>query len=262
MGKRTVAFLDILGFRQMVEDTPLPELARRYEQVLDQTAAMNKPFLPGREPTLFPNHPPGGAWCDRYIFSDSVILVSTSDDEASCAKLITYSWRLTQMLLASGMPVRGAIVYGDIYENLRKNIVLGLALTRAYELERTLQWIGAVIDPSVELAFPVLFDAGNTRWAPLSNIILRYPAPFKNGWVEFWTLNWRFNLTVEKGTRSLFSTSGERHIQEKVDNTLQYAKVVLSTNRAYVPPRTELPIELRNFFAGSRKPPFQHGDDL
>jgi len=50
MGKRTVASLDILGFRQMVEDTPLPELARRYEQVLDQTAAMNKPLLPGRGP--------------------------------------------------------------------------------------------------------------------------------------------------------------------------------------------------------------------
>lgn len=240
----------------MVEDTPLSELAQKYERVLGQTAELNKPGFPSRElPALFPDHPPDQAWCNRHIFSDSIILVSTSDDEIGCAKLLVYSWRLTQAFLAFGMPVRGAVTCGDIYENPLRNVVLGLPMTRAYELERDQQWIGVVIDPSVESAFPALFNSVSPAWQFLSNILLCYPVSLKSGQAEFWTLNWRFNLTVEKGTKSLFSTSGERHIQEKVHNTLQYARAVVNAGKAYPPSHIEMPIELGRFGVGSKAPP-------
>jgi hypothetical protein len=74
--KRTVAFLDILGFRDLLINTPLPKLAKEYDYMVSLTNTMNRPFqLPEQIPTLFPHHKQGDSWCSRYIFSDSIILI-------------------------------------------------------------------------------------------------------------------------------------------------------------------------------------------
>lgn len=261
---KTVAFLDVLGFRGMIKSTSLSELVRKYEFMVDSTAALNRPMFPEKElPTLFPNQTENEPWCNRYIFSDSIILISLNDDDISCLKLLVYAWRFTQALLVSGMPVRGAITHGEVYENPSKNIVLGLALTKAYELEQKQQWIGVAIDSSTELGNPELFKSIRSEKQIMSNVFLRYPVPYKDGTTEeLHTLNWRFNLFVEKGTRSLFTTSNENHIIEKVQNTLKYAKTVIDLGKVYVQDQSLLPVELRSFFSGSKNPPFTHGDDL
>lgn len=41
--RRTVAFFDILGFRQTVLTTPLSDLAAKYERWIAETDAMNHP---------------------------------------------------------------------------------------------------------------------------------------------------------------------------------------------------------------------------
>lgn len=261
ISKRTVALIDVLGFKEKVKQTPITELSKDYEYFIRVTESLNKPF--GASPSLFPTHPNNAPWCTKYIFSDTIILISLGDDALSCLKLLVYTWRLSQFLLGPKMPFRGAITYDEIYVNLDQNIVLGKALTRAYELERMQHWIGIAIDKNVEDAYPELFLECKKPDSLLNTLFFKYPVPFKDGNTEqMYTINWRFNLIVEKGTRSLFSESVDVSIADKVRNTLAYAKAVIDNGKIYVYDQEHLPIELRSFYIGSLEPPYKHGDNL
>jgi len=97
----------------------------------------------------------------------------------------------------------------------------------------------------------------------LSDIFLQYEVPLKDGSKErYHTLNWRWNMIVKDGTRSLFSKSQESGISEKVNNALGYSKSIIDSERVYVQNQDQLPIELRSFWVGDQPPPFRHGDDL
>jgi hypothetical protein len=262
-GNRTVAFLDILGFGEMVNETPINELSKKYEYLIDTLEHLIRPlFATNDHPTLFPDHPTHSPWCIKNIFSDSIILISLDESLMSCLKLLIYSWRLTQVCLSARMPVRGAITFGEIYINQNKNITLGKALTRAYKLEKKQQWIGVSLDENMENLLPELFH--QIRDIPiLSDIFLRYEVPFKEDKRKLLhTLNWRWNMIVESGTRSLFSDSNDKNIKEKVSNTLDYAKTVVDSGQIHVKDEDNLPIELRSFWVGNSEPPFKHGDDL
>lgn len=262
--RRTVAFLDILGFRQTVLTTPLSELSEKYERQIAMADSMNHPeSLVSNTPSLFPNHPPSTPLCQRFIFSDSIILVSLDDTAVSALKLLVHAWRLSQAFIAFQMPLRGGIAVGDLYSNPVRNICLGTALTKAYDLERSQAWIGIAIHASVEEAFPELRLSGDKNQGLLDDIFLRYPVPMTNGASQsLRTLNWRFNLIVEKGTRSLFASDGPPDVMQKVANTLKYAETVVHSGRIYVADQSDLPVELRSMWIGGNEPPFPHGDHL
>jgi hypothetical protein len=260
---RTVAFLDVLGFKDKVERMSLDELAQKYEDLICNSDALNRPAnFDNTTPTLFADHPRDIPWCIRYVFSDSIILIALNESEASCFKLLVYCWRLTQMCIASGMHVRGAITHGEMYLNPSRGIVLGKALTHAYELEQQQEWIGAAIDASVEDAYPNLFK--NIREIHiLSSPFFRYDVPLKGGKsLNLHTINWRWNLVVEKGTRSLFPATTVADVMVKINNTLEYARAIVNSGRLYVSNQEQLPIELRSMWTGESFPPFGHGDDL
>lgn len=284
--RRTVAFFDILGFRQTVLTTPLLELAAKYERRIAEAGAMNYPesLVPGT-PSLFPNHSPNAPLCQRFVFSDSIILVSVDETAVSALKLLIYAWRLSQSFIAFQMPLRGGIAFGELHSNPLQNICLGHALTTAYDLERSQAWIGAAIHSSVEKAFPELLPPDNEYHGLLDDIFLRYPVPMKPVPIKgilsrIWTalrhpvpvqcdtsmhlrtLNWRFNLVVEKGTSSLFVSDGPPDVIQKVANTLKYAETVVGSGRIYVADQSSLPVELRSMWTGDKEPPFPHGDDL
>ena len=251
---KTVVFFDILGFKSMIEKYSLEELSEKYERLIDKTNGLLFPLkLEVKVPKLFPDHPENKPWCYKQIFSDSIILISETDTGESCLKLLIYSWRLVQACVVSNMPVRGGIAFGDLYMNLRKNIVLGEGLTRAYELEKRQNWIGVAIDNSVGNKFQKLFKMFKDPTSIFSPLFFQYDVPFKDGTSErLHTLNWRLNLIVEKGTRSLFPRQNDEKVMEKIANTLEYAKSVVESGKVY-DYSEELPVELRAFFHGSRK---------
>jgi hypothetical protein len=262
---RTVAFLDILGFRAKLYETPLLSLANSYERRILESQFINRPFdSKGKAPTLFKDHPNNVPWCAQYVFSDSIILVSHDEDIMSCMKLIVYAWRLSQNFIAFGMPLRGGIAYGELYANPNLNVFLGKALAKAYELERCQNWIGAAIDTSVMERFPTVFETIDKDDYPILNdLLFEYLVPFKDGTTKrLRTLNWRWNLIVEKGTRALFSDSEDTRVVEKIRNTLKYAEAFVQTGRLYVNDQSNLPVELRSWWIGAKEPPFEHGDDL
>ncbi|MBW2631020.1 MAG: hypothetical protein JRC90_04530 [Deltaproteobacteria bacterium] len=262
---RTVAFLDILGFRAKLFNTPLLELAHGYEKRIRESHFMNRPFDPtGQTPTLFKDHPSNLPWCSQHVFSDSIILVSHDKDIMSCMKLLVYAWRLSQHFMAFGTPLRGGIAYGELYQNPNLNVFVGKALAKAYELEGCQNWIGVAIDASVVERFPEVFGViDKDEYPVLNDLLFEYAVPFKGGMTKrLKTLNWRWNLVVEKGTRSLFSDSNDPKVVEKVNNTLKYVEAFVQKGRLYVKDQSKLPVELRSFYIGAKEPPFEHGDDL
>lgn len=266
--ERAVVFLDILGFRKLVSEQPAGELGQKFTRVVGQTLrAMNRPLLdPGTEPTLFPAHPADKTWCLSYAFSDSIIMVSHNNSQDACLAVLVYALRSMQYLLLSGFPVRGGAAFGEMYVDERASLFLGKALTTAYELEERQNWVGASLDDSLVAVVAPLFEATPTTGYPLMNALFpSYEVPMKNGPVRAYrTINWRWNLVVEKGTRSLFKVNDEWPARVKVENALNYSHYIRSSGLAYHIPEAEVPIEVRSIFVADGPPraTMTHGDDL
>lgn len=260
--KKAVAFLDILGFKEMIANLSTDELAEEYTRIISVTEAFNKDLIQQHsEPQLVPSLEPGKNWCIKRVFSDSIILIANDESEESCLRLLLYTWKLMQACLSFQMPFRGGIAYDEIYVNEAQEIFLGKALTKAFELESSQDWIGVAIHKELSKHYKNIFNG--SIHPVLSNIFLQYLVPFKGGGrKELNTINWRFNLIVEKGTRSLMPYSNNKDVIEKITNTLEYAKHVVDSGQIYVYNQSELPIEVRSFWCGGKEPPFPHGDDL
>jgi hypothetical protein len=258
-----VALLDILGFRKLIARTPLQGLAERNERVIaNAEATLQHPLMDlGKEPTLFPgsNQTP---LCQLHVFSDTVVLISHDDTDESCAKLLVYGWRVAQGLTAMGFPVRGAVSFGEMHSNPARHVFLGRALTEAYELEQAQDWAGIALSPSLDAKIGAI--SRHPVFSRITDLIIcEYDVPMKTGVRQrLQTLNWRFNLVVKKGTRSLFPDDGDPAVGTKVRNTLEYARAM--RGRAYTDSERSVPIEMRTFFVGDGPPPpnFAHGDDL
>ena len=264
MTKKCVAFLDILGFKGLVTTLSLHDLAARYERLTSTARALALPQLPDSDvPRLFPYNKDRPSICSQYIFSDSIILVANADTDVGCLQLLVYVWRLEQLFIAAGMPLRGAVDYGDIYSNTNSGIVLGKALSAAHSTEGEQDWIGICINNSVIERYDDIFKAVEEQRSLLSDLFKMYPVPLKKSAVrELYTVNWRFNYIVEHGTRSLFSSNPNASIQQKVANTLAYARAIVESGRPYARNDKAVPLELRAFYVGKQQPPFPHGDDL
>lgn len=260
--KRTVAFLDMLGFKHLLSTESISSVAEKYSRLINTTNIFNRNFFAEHsEPSLFETPIGEEGYCIKRIFSDSIILVSHDDTEESCLKLVIYVWKLMQASLSMGMPFRGGISYDEMYVDEFQEIFLGRALTKAYELEGAQEWIGVAINEEIEKQFPTLFTNAKTPF--LDNIFLKYPVPFKGGSTRnLRTINWRFNLIVEKGTRSLMPISNDKNVIKKIENTLAYTKSIIDSGAIYLSDQASAPIEVRSFWCGGKEPPFPHGDDL
>lgn len=150
-GNRTVAIVDILGFSSKLEKWPLKNIGAAMEDFLLQTPAFVKEWI-RKFPATYSDD------CLQYTFSDSIIIISKDDTEKSCKSVIYYVKRLMHFLILGQCMPRGAITFGEMYINKELQIFIGKPLVRANHLEKEQEWIGAIIDKSVETQFPQLFD--------------------------------------------------------------------------------------------------------
>ncbi len=257
--ERTVAFLDIMGFRQKVLSTSGAKILRDYERIVDTTNALLMPLPIKSNNRLFHDHPKNEKLCNYYIFSDSLIFYSMDNTYTSCLKLLVFVWRLSQYLLASKYPVRGGISFGEFYTNPNKGILLGKALIDSYDLERMQNWIGIALDEKIIDAFDELRQMFGDPKNYLSHFFPIYPVPMKNQRSkECRVINWRKNIIIEKGTKKIFAETKDKDILEKIDNTLAFSKQM---KISFDTDDKSLPVELKIIYIGSSTPPFQHGDE-
>lgn len=130
---RIVLFLDILGFRSIIEKT--------YEKQEDDTENIEKLYnnLNEIRHFLISNLKRKDVYYNRNFslrvtqFSDSIIISFINDDNETLLNLIRTIQELVIKLVNNGILCRGAISYGKLIHDNR--IIFGPALNDAYETE-------------------------------------------------------------------------------------------------------------------------------
>lgn len=257
-GKRAIAYFDILGFKAKVENMPVDELAHKYEEIVRQTDG---------EFTIQDGKIASKQVCHRYIFSDSIFLIAEEDTEESFMDLVFYAWRMMQMFIAAGFPLRGAITYGDIYVNFEKNIFLGSAISDAAVLEGKQDWIGAVVDTSAIGRYRTVFEKSDVYGFLMNTLLPIYDVPFKDGMRRNCSvINWRHNIVSQDGIKALFKNEPfNEAVQVKIDNALQFSKEIREARMAYANVGN-IPGKYRKLYIGHVNPQddsfsFSHGDE-
>jgi hypothetical protein len=106
--KRYIAFLDILGFAELVRHASLDNVKLRLGLALQSVAiAKQSAVLPdgiGKPITKHFRH---------FSFSDTFVIVSEDDTPEALFSFITGAALLTQYLFVQSLPVRGTITFGS-----------------------------------------------------------------------------------------------------------------------------------------------------
>jgi hypothetical protein len=144
--ERYIAFLDILGFSDMILNTDLNEILKKFEPVL----------------FLIPYAEALGEWtnleghinlenkkCSCFSFSDTFVLCSRDATPESLNTIIIATFILSRNLFALGFPVRGAITKGEADCIPNTNHLIGKAIIEASKLEKRQNWFGVILSPEV-----------------------------------------------------------------------------------------------------------------
>lgn len=200
--EKFVAFFDILGYKELVQNLSVNELKERMEKVSE----LVKKYIYYAELSFE---------CDGeinyVIFSDSIVFYSKDMTANSFKSICMIANSFLFFSILDYMPVRGAISHGEFYIDKEKNIFFGKALVKAYETEGMQKWSGACIcEETIEYVKSIYSDT--VSWLEKANFIFRYEIPISfesldeiydknNGQIEsyncsgmvkkeFYALNW------------------------------------------------------------------------
>jgi hypothetical protein len=173
---RYVAMIDILGFRDLVRKRPITDIATDVDQLFsssgDHAIGWSSLRPAGREC--------GIARAGRAYFSDTILVWTAPvrfEDEGHVAQVLAFSKTIADLVLhgfISGLPLRGAIAYGECLIDESKHLFVGQPIIDAHELEAQQEWIGVAIHPSAEGGIAQVLG----WWVPMI-CVCEYPVPMK-----------------------------------------------------------------------------------
>ena len=134
---RWFAYLDLLGFTNLVQTSAIEDVLPVYSEALKRMRFACK--LGKSEVGLI------NSW-----FSDTFIIYSRSDSIQDFAHVESAARIFFQLLLIKNIPVRGCISHGKLYSQAKQNIFVGPALIEAHLYGEALDWVGFYLTPSVE----------------------------------------------------------------------------------------------------------------
>lgn len=127
-----VAFLDVMGFSNLVSQNNLEQLDRYFYHVNQILVKLKK-----EEPKI-----------DYLSISDSIIIISPTG--AYGLKQIIKAIKEIQItLLRKKIILRGALSYGPVYFDISDNILVGKGYIKAYKLESQAIYPRVIIDPFI-----------------------------------------------------------------------------------------------------------------
>lgn len=146
--KKLFAFLDILGFGRMVDESRRnPELISKIAEMLSRSEQIARSALTAKLTVLRVD-------LNNYVhrsFSDTSVICGPYDSHHDFSFISTWIMMYQYLMWKEGRVfIRGAVVYGDSYSD--ENIIFGPALIDAYRLERCKTqavWPRVLVDQSV-----------------------------------------------------------------------------------------------------------------
>lgn len=244
-GDSYIAFLDILGFSDLVRNNATTDIADLYAQIFRTSLGATFYQIYQEELHLYKLRKP-----KLQIVSDSIIIWTESDYFTEFFQISIFTSLVLRNAISAGIPLRGSIVHGNINVleldavvpnldyfqsdiNTKSSVLFGKGIVDAYLLEKVADWSGCVIDPCcldffltsdliAKRVFKFLIDEGV--------VFKKYKVSLKNhSHEEFYVLNWidslMSKLTVEE-VRESFSRHNKAtdrdDIQSKIANTIEF----------------------------------------
>lgn len=217
---RYVAFIDIMGFKDMVLRMPhtgvyelMLKINKHRKFVENVDWLENNSFL-----------------AKSTTYSDSIIIYSKDDSYDSFKFLVTTVSSLMNYLFTEAIPFKGAIAHGMLTFDLENSIFLGQPLIDAYLLQDEIMYYGILFHGTVDQVI-------QEKYSGQPNFIYSYLCPLKNGTAKHNTLYpfyARLFATYRESYDNLmagiqklkFQTSG--HLRKYIDNTEIYLESVAS----------------------------------
>lgn len=129
--KQLLAFIDVLGFKNLVFSKELAPIEKYYSFVLSK-------FADGAVKRKL----------EYLLISDSIVIFC-DDTQENLFTLINFTGLLQSGLLTEGIIVRGAISRGDLFVDKDNNIIVGPGLVSAYTLEAAAKYPRVIVDRRV-----------------------------------------------------------------------------------------------------------------
>lgn len=218
MQKGAITMLDILGWKGIWErhEDPVGEL----KKVRDITRIN----IEGTQQTLIDCWKYHKNFSTRYLtFSDTIVIINFGEPKETINFQICMTSAIIVNCIRNGLPMRGAISYGDLY--VEDTIFMGPAVDEVAENHQKLQLIGCYLAKPMTKDFKVSYID-----------LIDYLIPMKNGkingklinWVDSWINYYGYSYEDLKKLLSVMEDSGlcAQNIREKYANTWDFIKYV------------------------------------
>lgn len=228
-----VALFDILGFKSMVNSLGTEKvhakMCRAFLPSIGMAASVGFVDAGGRRtPVLDPRG------VRFLVFSDTVVFSTADDSLESFTKIVSAASKSMASGFGLGMPVRGAIGYGDLLRD-EGPVVLGTAVLDAHELEGRQKWAGCALTEAcaaraaeenyIERRRRGLLAAARKDGAPSelgeqAEVICAYEVPVKSGPSPRWAVDWTPWVLSQGLARRAFQNPNCEAAREKMEETL------------------------------------------
>ena len=147
------AFLDILGFKALVQKNSHSVLVQLYNDVFsaqsEKVAAIHEKFAREKLENIGDNYTDAGL---RIVnISDSILIWTQHGQPSALHELVYAVSNLLAISMVQGLPLRGCITRQP-FSVIEKNAVtsiIGKGLVHAYNMENVQQWSGCIIDKEI-----------------------------------------------------------------------------------------------------------------
>jgi len=218
---RFVCFIDIMGFKDLVSRSSHLEVFNLMSKLADEKKVLETAFNNGvkkeYKDILY-----------TTTFSDSIIFFTKDGSKYSEIAIMIAITYLMEQAMSMGIPVKGAIAFGEMSVDKAEQIFFGQPLIDAYLLQEDVFYYGVVVHNTAEQKFTKL---ANKRY------FQDVSTPLKSGNISHYNLNWfsqlingrQTNYTLKKKFDNLVKkhrniTSGRP--RRYLDNTIQVFNLI------------------------------------
>jgi hypothetical protein len=215
--------MDIMGFRDMI-------FRRTHQEVLEVMEQFRIPIKKIKEEAKKKLAGEAHGWdifgntvVRPVIFSDSVLLFSNDDSIEAVRNVIWQVKSIINNALINGVPMKGALAYGEQTANFGKSLYFGKPLIDAWELQDELVIYGVILHHTIE---GYLVEQGWIEELKESAII-KYATPLRHGTVSHYLVDWPNQpMKVSRVRNSLPNLYGKvsGSARQYVDNTMRFVK--------------------------------------
>lgn len=179
LNNRLIAMFDVLGFANQINDPAnLASVGNEYCRIIKiaKNHQIRNNLIEGKSDKIT-NFEVG-----EFVF-DNIVIVSNELSTQSISNFILSMTILMETFFENRFPLRGAISIGDYYADPECGIFLSNLFKRLSHAGDMQEWTGCVVlDEAEEVILNSIYGHGNQYLHNASSPLIRYPAPFKEGW--------------------------------------------------------------------------------